>query len=355
MPARLVVRTDAAESKMSPSQSCSMSRVDSPSLESWESSGLVLPSPVWRNTRGTSSSQRILRRLLANPSPHLVLNVPFPPRHREPDKKAEGFLSLRGLFQLPGLVVNPWMLPMASACTHVPSRRAGLWDYVAIKDTGRSLRPCWEVVAEKGAGCRQHVACPGAGLPSPPPACSSCGLATCHHVPRGMSPTPASTVTAKSQLEAVLLVAISLCSPWDHPRDDLPGACCHILPQGPCPRGVSHPSLPAVSAAALSFSSAHVSPAIKVSGEGKTRSSDVPKEGRERCLSLPLLQTLFCHFSPAVNQPLVSPSTHPVWMERCPKWTKETQKEKELRPQGPRSSSQGHGKMGAQGPFRNQS
>lgn len=86
MPARLVVRTDAAESKMSPSQSCSMSRVDSLSLESWESSGLVLPSPVWRNTRGTSSSQLILRRLLANPSPHLVLNVPFPPRHQEPDK-----------------------------------------------------------------------------------------------------------------------------------------------------------------------------------------------------------------------------------------------------------------------------
>lgn len=59
MSARLVAHADATKSEISPSQSCSMSRVDSPTLESLESSGLIHPSPAWRNTRGTTSSPRI--------------------------------------------------------------------------------------------------------------------------------------------------------------------------------------------------------------------------------------------------------------------------------------------------------
>lgn len=110
-------------------------------------------------------------------------------------------------------------------------------------------------------------------------------------------------------------------------------------------------------------------------------SGGVPGEGRERCLSLPLPQTLSHRPGqaaaglPAVTWPLASPSTRPVWLERCPKWIKEPPRENKPaaipqptsrqwgvhrtglpdEAQGPWTSSWGPGKMGAQWLFRDQS
>lgn len=170
----------------------------------------------------------------------------------------------------------------------------------SVKDSGRCPRPCWEAVAEEGAGCSQCIACPGARLPSPCLCLLLPQLGCLPPLPPGQVPdTCEQAASAESHLEAGLLVAISPCLPRDRSRDAFMGACCHVLPPGLRPQEVSCPSLPAVTAAALSFSSTHVSAAIKVSGEAKAGSSGMLGEGRERHLSPPLPQTLsHCHRSP---------------------------------------------------------
>lgn len=98
------------------------------------------------------------------------------------------------------------------------------------------------------------------------------------------------------------------------------------------------------------------------------------RKGRERRLSLPLPQTLSHHPGQAATG-VSPPPPCPVWLERCPKWIEEPPRENEPlvipqpasrrqvvhrvglpdEPQGPRTSSWGPRKMGAQWPFGDQS
>lgn len=201
---------------------------------------------------------------------------------------------------------------------------------------GTSPRPCWEAVAEEGDGRRRCFACPGAGLPSPCPCLFLLQLGCLSPLPLGQVPDTgeqagnAPRKSAQSWFAGSKQLVPNL--------EPIRGYFCRcVLPRpalrSPSPGGF--PSLsPAVTVAALSLSSAHVSPAIKVSGEGKGAVACRARGGsdvcpRRCCKPCPTAPGQAAAGLPAVTQSLASPSACPGWLERCPKWINEPPRENE--------------------------